>query len=637
MSESILGHARRVRSSPPVAFLESAFAPTWRRDVLAVLVIVSLFVPTFLEARLNPGGTDDCAYFEYAAGMNAGAPHHQQRFALLGTVLLAQMVFGYTSWAYYAVPFVYSLGLVLASYFAARSLMGVALSSLAALMVLALPVVLQQGTWLLPDIPSVFWIVIGVGIFMRALRSEAPQLPIKRAIGSGICLFLAVSTKESTAPLLLGIGVFPLVLASKRAFKILLLTGATTLTLALIEMSVMWAVFDDALYRLHAVSEGHLPQMEKFARTQADLPEHVTWGYLATRFLESMANHRYINGWPFLGLGYWDWFAVSLPFAVAAAVLGKNRLLLGLFGFVLWSYLSLTFAPSSFDPLIPIVRTKDRYFLVVLVWLPIAILAAWSYVWTWPFERPPPSQWPRLRALSIVGASALYAVVAFGTARHYLGRAPSIRNGHSPITEFYQKVTALTKAGARVKRVVGPRPLRAAGFMWPQTGLEIAWRSNDLESRKKPKARDLLITSAPPALQVPTGLIWQLVDQSKAYDYYHLDDWRGSRSAGSYGLLGGGRVALRKHPTVELGVRLRLKGDRVKPTPLRVLLYRKEKPEGLETLDWKVEGDLYTLQTTSRPFQTKGVQAVSLEFDVEGPGRFTLKRPQVRVVAVRKQ
>ncbi|HEU5072808.1 MAG TPA: hypothetical protein VFU02_01515 [Polyangiaceae bacterium] len=125
MSEWVLGQARRVRSSPPVASLESALAPAWRRAVLAILLVIGLFVPTLLEARLTPGGTDDCAYFEYAAGM-AEPPHHQQRFALLGTVRLAQMVFGYTSTASYAVPFVSSLGLILASYFAARALVGVA-------------------------------------------------------------------------------------------------------------------------------------------------------------------------------------------------------------------------------------------------------------------------------------------------------------------------------------------------------------------------------------------------------------------------------------------------------------------------------------------------------------------------------
>src|SRR5688572_8722549 len=307
MNEWILDRARRLRSLSAVAFLERQLEPAWRREVLAILVLVGLFVPTFLAARLNPGGTDDCVYFDYAAGNDVGAAHHQQRFALLGTVLLAQTIFGYTSWAYYAVPFVYSLGLVLATYFAARALIGVALSLLAALMVLCLPVVLQQGTWLLPDIPSVFWIVLGVGLFLRALQSDDTKLPLKRALGSGVCFFLAVSTKESTAPVLLGLGIFPLVLMSKRALKVLLLTAAATTTLALIEMGVMWAVFDDALYRLHAVGEGHVPQMEKFARTQDDLPEHVTWGYLTTRFFESMAEHRYGNGWRFLGLGYWDW------------------------------------------------------------------------------------------------------------------------------------------------------------------------------------------------------------------------------------------------------------------------------------------------------------------------------------------
>lgn len=637
MIEWISGQVRRARSARLVNFLEAAFAPTWRRDMLAIVVLVGLFVPTFFEARLNPGGTDDCAYFEYAAGQRAGAPHHQQRFALLGTVWLAQAIFGYTSWAYYAVPFVYSLGLVLVTYFAARALIGVALSLLAASMVLWLPVVLQQGTWLLPDIPGVFWIVLGVGIFMRALKSDTERLPWKRAIGSGVCFFLAVSTKESTAPVLFGLAAFPLALMSKRAVKVLLLTAAATATLALCELVVMWAVFDDALYRLHAVSDGHVPQMAKFVRTQADMPEHVTWGYLTTRFIESMANHRYGNGWPFLGLGYWDWLALSLPFAIVAIVLAKDRLLLGVIGFAFWAYLSLTFALSSFDPLIPMVRTRDRYFIIVLVWLPIVILAGWSRLWAWPFRRPPPRPWARLRLGSMIGASALYVIVSFGTGRFYLDAAPSIVNGNFHVATFYEPVRSILKTGVRVKRVVGPRQIRAAPFTWPPYDFHVVWRGDELETKKKLKPRDLLIAREAPGLQVPRGLVWQRVERHKSFRYYYLDAWKRRRPQGSYGFVAVEADAFKKRPTAALAVRLKLDTDDVTPRPVRVVLNRRRGPKTLETLDWEVSGDVYTLQATTSPFTTSSVHSVSLEFNVKGTGRFSLRRPHIRVLDPEKK
>src|SRR5688572_23128178 len=89
LSEQSPSWAARARSLPLVARLERLFAPTWRRDLLAILVIVGACVPVLLAAQRPPGGTDDCVYFEYARdGKDVGAPHHQQRFALLGTVKL---------------------------------------------------------------------------------------------------------------------------------------------------------------------------------------------------------------------------------------------------------------------------------------------------------------------------------------------------------------------------------------------------------------------------------------------------------------------------------------------------------------------------------------------------------------------
>src|SRR5688572_25265533 len=114
MNERILGWVRQVRSLATVRLLERQLAPQPRREILAIAVIVSVFAATFVQAQRTPGGSDDCVYFEIAAGRSSGAPHHQQRFALLGTVKLAQAAFGYTSLAYYSVPFVYGLGLLLA-------------------------------------------------------------------------------------------------------------------------------------------------------------------------------------------------------------------------------------------------------------------------------------------------------------------------------------------------------------------------------------------------------------------------------------------------------------------------------------------------------------------------------------------
>ena len=634
LEPQISGWARRVRSLEFVRVLERELAPQWRRELVAIALLVCVFVVTFFQAQRSPGGSDDCAYFESAAGMESGGPHHRQRFALLGATWLSQAAFGYTSLAYYAVPFVFSLGLVLVSYYAARTLVNRALASMAALMVLALPTILVQGTWLLADIPSMFWIVLGVVLLLRAFMTPEGTWPLKRALGSGVCFYLAVATKESTVLLLPGLGFFPWALGSKRALRILLVAAGATVTLELCELVTMWAVFGDVLYRLHAVQVGQMTFMEKAARTSLDLPQDITWGSLATRFIGDVANNTWFNGWRFLGLGYWDWLVTSLPFGLTVAVLRKDRLLLGFFGFVFWSYLSVSLAPSSLNPLIPALVTQTRYFLVVLLWLPLLALAGWSRLWTWPHER-----WLRLKLASAVGVAAL-SCAAYGTARNYLDHSgATIRNGATQLADLYDAVMAFASRGANVERVVGPKTLRAAKFAWPEHSFEILWRSDELEGRRRLVRHDFVIATEPMALQAPPDLLWRRLGGGDRHRYYYLETLGGAHFGGSFGLVAAKPVALMRHPGgAKLGIIVKLDAHRVKPTPLRVVLYPAGKtPVVLATLEWQHQNRAFTLDTTTQTFGTSGVQAVSVEFDVEGSGRFFMEKPKFQVTAADSQ
>ncbi|HEU5072809.1 MAG TPA: hypothetical protein VFU02_01520 [Polyangiaceae bacterium] len=631
MKEQVLGWIGKVRSLAPVRFFERRLVPTAHRDALAIAVLVSVFVPTFLEAQRTPGGSDDCVYFEYAAGYPSGAPHHQQRFGLLATVKLAQAVFGYTSLAYYSVPFVYGLGLILASYYAARALMGAALSMLAASMVLALPTLLQQSTWLLADIPSMFWIVLGVALFLRALDARPTKWPLKQILGSGLCFFLAVATKESSAPLLLGLGFFPLALMSKRSLLVLLATAAVTAALELVELAAMWAIFDDVWYRLHAIEVEQLPYMERAVQSRFELPEHITWGSLATRFLSSVANDSSANGWRLLGLGYWDWLVVSLPLGLTVAVLRKDRLLLGLFGFVFWSYLSLSLAVSSLDPLIPMVITKARYFLVVLVWLPILVMAGWACFWASPWQG-----WQRAKAATAIGVPALYLCVSYGTARDYLERtSATIRSGATPLADFYGAVTAFASTGAKVKRVVGPRQLRAARFTWPEHPFEVVWRPDELATRHRIAVHDFVIAQEPLARQVPPDLLWRNIGGNQTHRYAYIEDWKQPHAGRHYGLVADRSALLRREPRARLVVRLKLDAHRVTPEPLRVVAHRSDREfVVLESLAWQRKGRVYVIDTSTRSFDTSDIQAVSAEFHVQGSGRFWLEKPRLQLTNV---
>lgn len=631
MNQGFSGWARRVRSLGSVAFLERQLSPRSRREVLAIVAIVAMFTATFFLVQRTPGGSDDCVYFEYAAGRPSGAPHHQQRYGLIAAIQLAQAAFGYTSLAYYSVPFVYGMALMLACYFAARAFTGVGLSLLAAMMVLALPTILVQGTWLLADIPSMFWIVLGAALFLRALTAKTSGWPLRYVVGSGLCLYLAVLTKESTALVLLGLGFFPLALMTKRSLQILLATAAVTLVLALVELCTMQVVFGDVWHRLHAATAEQLPYMTRATRSGFELPDQITWGTLATRFLSDAASDRYMNGWQLLGLGYWDWLVVSLPLGVVVAALRKNRLLLGLFGFVFWSYLSLSVAVVSFDPLIPMVITKARYFLVVLVWLPILVVAGWSCFWAWPWQR-----WQRAQAASVVVVCALYVGVAYGTASNYVEETgATIHNGNEPLTDSYSAVTAFIQTGGFVQRVVGSKELRAARFAWPDSHFEIFWRGDELTSGHRLRPHDFVVAEEPMALQAPTKRLWRALGGDGDDSYFYIERPKLPHPGGQYGMVVAKRAHLLRRPEgARLDVQLELDVHRVEPTPLKVIAYDEDgKQVVISRLHWKRNGRRAAIDQTTHTFRTLGAEAVSVEFRAEGTGRFFIEKVDFQLLA----
>ncbi|HEU5077362.1 MAG TPA: hypothetical protein VFU02_24390, partial [Polyangiaceae bacterium] len=151
-------------------------ARDWRSragDVLALLVLTGLFIAAYTIALREPAGSDDCSYFEFASGKQAGAAHHRQRYVLIASTWLAQAVFGYTGTAYYAVSFCYGLGLVVASYLLARGFAAPLLSFVAGAMVLALPDFLENVSQLMPDVPGQFWLVLGLVAFLRYFTAES--------------------------------------------------------------------------------------------------------------------------------------------------------------------------------------------------------------------------------------------------------------------------------------------------------------------------------------------------------------------------------------------------------------------------------------------------------------------------------
>ena len=157
---------------------------TRHRDALAIgLLLLAQVVVLFLD-RPNPRWNDGVFMLNDARDFpDVPADHFSLRIGLLLPTKLAEAVFGYGQVSYYAVPFLASLLLVVATYVVGKQLAGRLAGVVAGALIIVCPILVQteqvlgaerMTTWqLLPDIPSTALFVTGLALLLRGLRPRA--------------------------------------------------------------------------------------------------------------------------------------------------------------------------------------------------------------------------------------------------------------------------------------------------------------------------------------------------------------------------------------------------------------------------------------------------------------------------------
>lgn len=597
------------------------------KDAIAILALIGLFIAVYSIALREPAGSDDCSYFQSVAGKKVGAAHHHQRYVLLASTWLAQAVFGYTLTGYYALSFCYSLGLVVVSYLLARCFAGPLLSFVAAVMVLALPDFLHNASLLMPDVPGQFWLTLGLFAFVKFFAAEPPVRPLPWAALSSFAFFCAASVKESLALALLGLVCFPLAFVrSKDKWLRFAYVAGGVAVLEGVQTLILWAVYGDPLYRLHAVSSGHLPQMEYYARTPGKMPQHIDWSHLSTRFLDMTNAEPAYSAGPLLG--YWHLLLGSLVVALGAVIWKRNRLLLGFAPFLLAAYATLTFTIVSLDPLIPVVRTIGRYFLLVLSLLPIFIVAGWSLLLGDLSQRFSTKR-ARIACTALLGLVCLsYTLTAYASAAYHLADDKFlIRNGAKRVAQLGNSVRRYVQKHPEIKRILGPKPVRGGDFSWGLDRELLGVRRESLERLAKQK-NDLLIDQEPALMMQAQNLIWRRVGKSGAYTLAHIGVIDDPHPAGEWETLCLSSKELTRSARASLAVHLEVRATNVRLDPLEVVVYGK-RTRTLERKDWTRDGDTYSVDLESKPFWTSKLKACALRLTAKGRGTFEILEREV--------
>ncbi|MBO3744671.1 hypothetical protein J5X84_01230 [Streptosporangiaceae bacterium NEAU-GS5] len=333
-----------------------ALALVW---LAVALTHLSLPYPSDQLHYLGAGAT-----FPYPVE-NSQLVHQMTRFGLTGPTRLAIAVFGYSQAAYYAVPLVAGLTLLLGTYAVGAQLYSRTVGAAAAAVLLACTPIFVDATQLLPDLfaTGLFTTAVALGLAVR--QERIPAAPYVFA-GIGLLLGWSYSAREFIVfvwPLV------PLILWPKIRGRGLIWLVAPILVVIAGESLLCWIVYGDPLARVKAIL-GHAqgPAPEPIAASFRDKPRteymmrlwQVLGGYPETRYSDHLVLHLLLAGTVIGGLVWWRTMGLLL-------------------GWVALLYVPLTLFGGVLDPSAPKLRLQ-----LVRYWMPIFpafVLGGIALVW----------------------------------------------------------------------------------------------------------------------------------------------------------------------------------------------------------------------------------------------------------------
>jgi hypothetical protein len=250
----------------------------WRnpRWLIPAVLTLSWLVVTLAHLRF-PHPSDQLNYLRAAAQFpHALSPateiHQITRFGLLIPVRLVMTVFGYSQTSYYVVPVLGTLGLLLGTYALGTLLFSRWVGATGALVVLAATPVFTDSTDLLPD-------VLATGLFTSALAVAVAIRQHRLSAGRWVLFALGLLLGWSYLVREFIVFVWPLipVLVYRRVgWSGLAWLAAPIAALGLGETLLCWALYDDPLARVKAVTghaQGYSPP--RIAGSFRDKPRSV--------------------------------------------------------------------------------------------------------------------------------------------------------------------------------------------------------------------------------------------------------------------------------------------------------------------------------------------------------------------------
>lgn len=375
-------------------------------DFALALLLAAVTLTLCLYFLRDPLGQDDRRVFVYAHELLNGArgtaafsgAHYRIGFILEHAA--AQLLFGYDARAYYAIAYLNSICVVLALFFAARVFFPRWPAALIALTFATNPYFLSQSSWPQIDWPSAWRFLVGLSFAVLALRRSELRARTRylSALAAGFFFWWSFYTKASAAPLLVMVPTLILfVRFDRRSWIAVALIGLTCAAGLALGFTLDYTFMGDPLACLRKVQAAQTYEFSQEVYLDKGLiPLDLTWKDLLLRYPQLYAAQQ--PGRLFCG---------AVLVAALIALLSRARPLLLFLAFALAYWAAVSLMVTHTDPLIPVLRTKDRYFAAAFGLLYLLVGGAGYVLYRWLRD-----QVLRLRFLK--GTFTLLAVAGVG-------------------------------------------------------------------------------------------------------------------------------------------------------------------------------------------------------------------------------
>ncbi|MGH3389774.1 MAG: hypothetical protein ACRDOO_12960, partial [Actinomadura sp.] len=360
----LTGHPKPPLTEPPTTATTSRrWTPPRTWSIPAALALAWLAV-MLVNLRL-PYPSDQLNYLTAAQRFpgpleTAELLHQVTRFGLIVPARLAIAVFGYSQAAYYVVPLLATLALLLGTYALGSQLFGRWVGAAGGVVVVAATPMFRDATDLLPDVlaAGLFTVALAMAVAIRRGRLAARWWVLA---GLGALLGWSYLVREF---ILFVWPLVPVLIFRRVRWPGLLVVAAPIAVLGAAELLLCWALYGDPLARLYAVTgHGSAPSPPEIAATYRDLPRHVYLRRLPTSLL------RDGEGW---------WMVLLLGLTLLGGLLRPRRFAIP----VAWCallWVPLTLLGGFIDPSAPKLRLQ-----LIRYWFPIFpafVLGGLGLIW----------------------------------------------------------------------------------------------------------------------------------------------------------------------------------------------------------------------------------------------------------------